>query len=131
MMMYVLPPPRTHTPQESEDSAYVSMLWATKYLTFFHPGPIDNADVLCVHGNVNYHLGDRVADKVWRLPRSLCDEFEAQYGGDGAIDNLTPCATCEAELVEMQRRRVREDECVTKLWWFILGEGRVVILSVK
>ncbi|XP_046682049.1 ubiquitin carboxyl-terminal hydrolase 33-like isoform X3 [Homalodisca vitripennis] len=81
-----------------EDMYVLSQAWITRFLTFTEPGPIDNTDLLCRHGQLI--PGDSYsANMLTPVPASVWHHLYNIYGGGPtcAQDQLTQCTICLQE----------------------------------
>eukprot|EP00003_Mantamonas_plastica_P012261 TRINITY_DN221_c0_g1_i8.p1 TRINITY_DN221_c0_g1~~TRINITY_DN221_c0_g1_i8.p1 ORF type:complete len:536 (+),score=119.67 TRINITY_DN221_c0_g1_i8:1268-2875(+) len=97
---------------KSKSSQYMlSKRWYHRFKTMADPGPIDNHDFLCPHGDVNPKDADRVDDLIKVIPKDCWDYLHDRYGGGPMRrnDNRTVCEDCSATL-EVHRERCNEEK---------------------
>lgn len=96
----------TMTMESSSDNygeQYVlSKKWLYKFNTFDEPGPIDNMDILCVHGSIKIDSAYRfwssfkpVSREVWKI---LLKRFDG--GPTCRVNEVKHCRICDVEELE-------------------------------
>ncbi|XP_072015961.1 ubiquitin carboxyl-terminal hydrolase 20-like [Amphiura filiformis] len=94
---------------------YVSLEWLNKFNTFAEPGPISNNDFLCKHGGVPPSKASYVDQLVVKVPQPVWQYIHDRYGGGPAVNHLYACATCQAEMEQLEKRRREEMQTFIKL----------------
>ncbi|XP_030853729.1 ubiquitin carboxyl-terminal hydrolase 20 [Strongylocentrotus purpuratus] len=89
---------------------YVSLQWLNKLNNFAEPGPITNHDFLCKHGGVQPRKASYVEKLVLKIPQPVWDHLYQTFGGGPAVNRLSPCSVCQAEMELLERRRKEEME---------------------
>eukprot|EP00057_Strongylocentrotus_purpuratus_P022869 XP_011677343.1 PREDICTED: ubiquitin carboxyl-terminal hydrolase 20 [Strongylocentrotus purpuratus] len=89
---------------------YVSLHMANKLNNFAEPGPITNHDFLCKHGGVQPRKASYVEKLVLKIPQPVWDHLYQTFGGGPAVNRLSPCSVCQAEMELLERRRKEEME---------------------
>ncbi|MES1914799.1 MAG: hypothetical protein MHM6MM_006830, partial [Cercozoa sp. M6MM] len=109
----VMPPASSGAPNaDDNDALLLSRRWLHKLDRFVHPGPIDNAPLLCAHGR--RRPSRDVRDLCVPVPRRLFDALAARYG-DGVrtrastSDTGNFCAECAQQQLERHRRWIDEN----------------------
>ncbi|XP_071498550.1 ubiquitin carboxyl-terminal hydrolase 20-like [Diadema antillarum] len=94
---------------------YVSLQWLNKLNNFAEPGPITNHDFLCKHGGVQPSKTPYVDKLVLKVPQPVWDHLYKTFGGGPAVNRLSPCSMCQAEMEQLERRRREEMETFIRL----------------
>jgi len=114
----------------------ISQLWMYKWRNFASPGPINNAELLCPHRNIQRDLNDIYYDRVEEIPDSIYQKLKSGYGGTALNDDsesLPPvCSICldhaalrlrrkteKRRILELDRSELRDNDEV----WFIISEA--------
>lgn len=94
---------------------YVSLQWLNKLNNFAEPGPITNHDFLCKHGGVQPSKASYVDKLVLKVPQPVWDHLYQTFGGGPAVNRLSPCSVCQAEMEQLERRRKEEMDTFIRL----------------
>ncbi|KAA3678061.1 ubiquitin carboxyl-terminal hydrolase 20/33 [Paragonimus westermani] len=85
---------------------YISRPWFVRFGTWAEPGPIANAKLLCVHGNLQpEHWYDRKSTLL-RIPEELWSRLVHEFGGGPLLHDCSPCPTCHKAIVIRQHREM-------------------------
>lgn len=102
-------------PSSSDIKFFISKQWLNKFNTFSEPGPIDNSNVLCVHGSLLPNISAHVADLLVPINQALWEFFYEKFGGGPVCNHIIECDTCKSRVLEIERRQARELEIFSEL----------------
>jgi ubiquitin carboxyl-terminal hydrolase 20/33 len=95
---------------------FISKQWINKFNTFAEPGPINNYDFLCRHGEIQPAATTvDIAELVMEIPQSLWEFLHARFGGGPAVNRLSVCQPCLMEEERLCRRQQQEKDAFLKL----------------
>ncbi|XP_059484880.1 ubiquitin carboxyl-terminal hydrolase 33 [Neocloeon triangulifer] len=102
-------------PEPSLMQFYVSKQWLSKFNTFAEPGPIDNSDLLCVHGAVHPQKVSQVRDLCAVLSQSVWEYLYDKFSGGPPCNRLFECTICKQEQESLYLRLSQELESFLNL----------------
>lgn len=94
---------------------YISRQWVNKFNTFAEPGPINNYDFLCRHGDVQPKKWPNVSELAMEVPQVLWEFLHERFGGGPAANHLSQCQPCLQEFERLRRRQQYEMETFLQL----------------
>ncbi|KAF5402560.1 Ubiquitin carboxyl-terminal hydrolase 20/33 [Paragonimus heterotremus] len=97
---------QNHLQCKSTRMVYISRPWFVRFGTWAEPGPITNAKLLCLHGNLQpEHWYDRKSTLL-RIPEELWSKLVHEFGGGPLLRDCSPCPTCHKAIVIRQHREM-------------------------
>ncbi|XP_028032864.1 ubiquitin carboxyl-terminal hydrolase 20 isoform X1 [Bombyx mandarina] len=87
---------------------YISKQWINKFNTWAEPGPVDNSDFVCSHGEVRPDREPYLAALAVALPPALWDFLHKQFGGGPAVRACAACGACGRAARRVRARAAAE-----------------------
>lgn len=109
---------KTSLSTEHKEGVYLSRQWLNRWCTIANPGPLDNGELQCPHGEIAPDREIDVCQLVQWAPFSIYANLVASHGecsGLAPLRMARPCARCAEESVALIERRKREEEDIQAL----------------
>ncbi|CAJ1451868.1 unnamed protein product [Effrenium voratum] len=110
-------------PPKELDMAFVSKHWYVRLTTMSHPGPIDNQEYLCPHGQLGYSSAEMASEPFFPISKSLSQALIGVYGGGPEISALEICPKCQAYINAYNARKQAEFDLVSRYDTKDTGDG--------
>uniref|UniRef100_A0A8D8M4W1 Ubiquitin carboxyl-terminal hydrolase n=2 Tax=Cacopsylla melanoneura TaxID=428564 RepID=A0A8D8M4W1_9HEMI len=110
----------------AEDFYALSIQWATRFLSFGEPGPIDNSDFLCEHGNLLPEKEEKIKDLMQFVPDTMWQYLYSRFGG-GPVHRgeISLCEICTQRLLDLLAPRALEE------YYRVFGEVYTNVTPVR
>jgi len=84
----------------------ISSEWMYKLFNFSHPGPIDNRNLLCHHGEIEPDIADDLDHRACQVSDRVYDYLHEKFGGyaGSKITEVGGCPECK-RLIEMRESK--------------------------
>lgn len=94
--------------QQNDVRYYISKQWINKFNTWAEPGPIDNVDMVCSHGNIRPDRANFINALSVCVPQELWDYLYNIFGGGPTCTTTYECAVCARAAQLLLERRATE-----------------------
>eukprot|EP00913_Durusdinium_trenchii_P036061 g33743.t1 len=111
------------SPPAELEVAFVSKHWYVRLTTMSEPGPLDNKEYLCPHGQLGYSSAELASEPFFPISKQLSKSLIGIYGGGPEITSLDNCKKCQIRIAAYNLRKQAEYEMVTRYdtkensWW--------------
>lgn len=118
---------------EEKDGVYISRQWINRWSTIANPGPLDNGELQCPHGEIAPDREINVNHLVQWVPFGTYANLVRRHGECSGLAPLRiahPCARCTEESTALAERRRREEEDIQALdtssikngeYWYLIS----------
>lgn len=112
------------SPPAELEVAFVSKHWYVRLTTMSEPGPLDNKEYLCPHGQLGYSSAELASEPFFPISKQLSKSLIGIYGGGPEITSLDNCKKCQIRIAAYNLRKQAEYEMVTRYDTKDTGDGQ-------
>ncbi|KAG5450555.1 Ubiquitin carboxyl-terminal hydrolase 20 [Clonorchis sinensis] len=108
--------PAFHVEQLTSDAyiLFYSRAWFVRFSTWAEPGPIDNTEFLCEHGQFKPTQWNHRDSLLVPIPHELWTKLLSAFGGGPVLRNPSPCSVCHEAIIMRQRNELQTFEKLFK-----------------